>query len=499
MQIIVKANGTGNPRTNCLIVGIYNNNKPGAAAKVADDLSNGYIAKLLRKGDFNANAGDTQLCYNVPGLHAARVMLLGLGKKGQLTNKVLTKAFTRAAQILEKSNVTDMSFNLPQCFDDRHSVYTASRAIAVATANAQYRSDFCKSEKDAPKKPLAKLTLFVDHKKLAASADKGAAHGQAIADGINLSKTLSDLPGNVCTPAYLADKARGLGRKSKDLKVSVLSEKQMENLGMGALLSVSKGSREPAKLIVMDYQGGKKGSKPVVLVGKGLTFDAGGISIKPSAAMDEMKYDMCGGASVFGTIAACIELKLPINVVGVVPSSENLPDGAANKPGDIVTSMAGKTIEILNTDAEGRLILCDALTYVGKFNPDIVVDIATLTGACVVALGQHATGLMSNNDKLAEELLEAGEDTGDRAWRLPIWDDYQSQLDSNFADIANIGGRFGGAITAGCFLSRFTEDYKWAHLDIAGAAWLSGANKGATGRPVSLLTHMLIKRAKLAE
>ncbi|MCB1923789.1 MAG: leucyl aminopeptidase, partial [Gammaproteobacteria bacterium] len=323
-------------------------------------------------------------------------------------------------------------------------------------------------------------------------------HGNAIGIGTRLAKDLANLPGNLCTPTYLAEQAQALARGSRKLKVTVLSEAQMQKLGMGSLLSVSRGSRQPAKLIVLEYKGGKPGAKPIALVGKGLTFDAGGISIKPAANMDEMKYDMCGGASVLGTIAACADLELPLNVVGVVPSSENLPDGDANKPGDIVTSMSGQTIEILNTDAEGRLILCDALTYTERFEPAAVIDIATLTGACIVALGDQASGLLANDDSLAGELLESGTACGDRAWQLPLWDEYQRQLDSNFADIANIGGgRGGGTITAACFLSRFTKKFKWAHLDIAGTAWLTGAKKGATGRPVPLLTEFLLRRAKV--
>jgi leucyl aminopeptidase len=326
------------------------------------------------------------------------------------------------------------------------------------------------------------------------TAERAVAQGKAIAAGAKLAKDLGNLPGNVCTPTYLADEAVKLA-KEFGMKSTILEEKDMEELGMGALLSVSRGSRQPAKLIVVEYQGGNKGDAPYVLVGKGLTFDAGGISIKPSANMDEMKYDMCGGASVVGTLRALGELELPINVVGVIPSSENLPDGDANKPGDIVTSMSGQTIEILNTDAEGRLILCDALTYSERFEPAAVVDIATLTGACVVALGEHASGLLGNDDDLAKELLSAGEYAADRAWQLPLWDPYQKQLDSNFADMANIGGRAGGTITAACFLSRYTKAYKWAHLDIAGTAWKSGKAKGSTGRPVGLLTQYLIDRA----
>jgi leucyl aminopeptidase len=329
--------------------------------------------------------------------------------------------------------------------------------------------------------------------------EKACTHGLAIANGSALTKTLADLPGNICTPTYLAEQARLLARGKRKLKVSVLEEKDMQKLGMGALLSVARGSRQPAKLIVLEYKGGKAGAKPIALVGKGLTFDAGGISIKPAEAMDEMKYDMCGGATVLGTVAACVEMDLPINVVGVIPSSENLPDGDANKPGDIVTSMSGQTIEVLNTDAEGRLILCDALTYTERFDPAAVIDIATLTGACIVALGNQASGLMANDDRLAEELLHAGEASNDRAWRLPLWDEYQEQLKSNFADMANIGGRGAGAVTAACFLARYTESFKWAHLDIAGTAWNSGAKKGATARPVPLLTQFLMKRARVVD
>jgi leucyl aminopeptidase len=310
---------------------------------------------------------------------------------------------------------------------------------------------------------------------------------------MNLARKLGDLPGNVCTPTYLAEQAIDLGQRFESVTTTILEESDMEELGMGSLLSVSRGSREPAKLITMNYQGAGD-ARPVILVGKGLTFDAGGISLKPSQGMDEMKYDMCGSASVFGTISAIAELNLPINVMGIIPSSENMPDGDANKPGDIVTSMAGKTIEILNTDAEGRLILCDALTYSERFNPEIVIDIATLTGAIIVALGRQATGLMANDQDLADALIQAGNDSYDRTWQLPLWDDYQPQLDSNFADIANVGGKEAGSVTAACFLSRFTEKFTWAHLDIAGTAWNTGKAKGATGRPVPLLVQYLLNR-----
>jgi leucyl aminopeptidase len=318
-----------------------------------------------------------------------------------------------------------------------------------------------------------------------------------MATGVSLAKDLGNLPANVCTPTYLAQQARKIAREWK-LQFEVLERKDMETLGMGSLLSVAQGSHQPPKLIVLSYAGGPKKAKPVVLVGKGITFDTGGISLKPSAEMDEMKFDMCGAASVLGALRACAEMKLKLNVVGIIPTTENMPGGGATKPGDIVTSMSGQTIEVLNTDAEGRLILCDALTYAERFEPAAVVDIATLTGACVIALGHVAIGLFSNKESLARELLAAGDEAYDRAWHMPLWDDYQEPLKSNFADMANIGGRPGGSITAACFLSRFAKKFDWAHLDIAGTAWNSGKEKGATGRPVALLVSFLMKRAGTA-
>ncbi|MDD5613364.1 MAG: leucyl aminopeptidase, partial [Gallionella sp.] len=367
--------------------------------------------------------------------------------------------------------------------------------IVMAGSDSIYRSDQLKS-KPADKPLLKKLTLGCA-KKPDSAAKTALLQAVATAHGVKLAKELGNLPGNICTPSYLAEQALALAEKYP-LKATVLEEKDMEKLGMHSLLSVSRGSRQPAKLITLEYRGTNKKQKPVVLVGKGLTFDSGGISLKPGASMDEMKYDMCGAASVLGTLQAVAEMGLEMNVIGIIPSSENMPDGAACKPGDIVTSMAGLTIEILNTDAEGRLILCDALTYAARFEPDTVVDIATLTGACVIALGGVASGLFSNQQPLASELLEAGDYAGDRVWQLPLWDEYQPQLDSNFADLQNIGGREAGSITAACFLSRFTKDYRWAHLDIAGTAWKSGKDKGATGRPVPLLTQYLIRRTQAA-
>jgi leucyl aminopeptidase len=330
----------------------------------------------------------------------------------------------------------------------------------------------------------------------AGKAKAAIEEASAISAGMSLTRDLGNLPANVCTPSYLARQATQLAKGEKRLRATVLGEAEMKKLKMGSLLSVSAGSRQPARLIVLEYRGAPASEQPVALVGKGVTFDTGGISLKPGAAMDEMKFDMCGAASVFGTIKAVNQLQLPINVVGIVPATENMPDGLATKPGDIVTSMSGQTIEILNTDAEGRLILCDALTYAGKFKPRSVIDIATLTGAVIVALGKVPSGIMGNDRGLIDELIGCGQQIHDRIWELPLWDDYQEQLKSNFADFANIGGRDAGTITAACFLSRFTGDYKWAHLDIAGTAWKSGDEKGATGRPVPLLTQYILNQVK---
>ena len=351
-----------------------------------------------------------------------------------------------------------------------------------------------KSQKSDGKPKLRKLTFEVASKAQLKNAETAIQQGIAIGTGMDRARDLGNLPGNVCTPGYIAKQAKLLAKGQKQLTVKVLEEADMRKLKMGSLLSVSAGSRQPAKLITLEYKGAPAKEKPIVLVGKGVTFDTGGISLKPGAAMDEMKFDMCGAASVVGTLSAVVDMKLPINVVGIIPTTENMPDGLATKPGDIVTSMSGQTIEILNTDAEGRLILCDALTYAEKFKPRCVIDIATLTGACIVALGKVPSAVLGNHDPLINDLIKSGQQIEDKLWQLPLWDEYQEQLNSNFADIANIGGRDAGTITAACFLSRFTKNYSWAHLDIAGTAWKSGEQKGATGRPVPLLTQYILNQ-----
>lgn len=479
----------------CLVVGIFKA-KPAKSALTptgarVDEAGGKQLTALIARGDLDGSLGSMQMLYNPPGLKAERVLLLGLGPQDDFTAAAARRAAAAAATLLDERAIPSADLSLLEATYADTDERRWARNLAEAMESALYRFEQTKSGANKPIK-LKKVSI------LCASGQRrkvvqGLREAAAVAGGVALARDYANLPGNLCTPSYLATQARRMAKRL-GIKTTILNETEMKQRKMGALLSVSRGSREPAKLIIMEYNGGKRGERPVVLVGKGLTFDAGGISLKPAAAMDEMKYDMCGGASVFGAMQAAVELELKINLVGIVPSSENLPDGAANKPGDIVTSMAGTTIEVLNTDAEGRLILCDALTYAERYNPAAVVDIATLTGACAVALGDQASGLFSDCDALANELIGAGEASGDRAWRMPVWDEYAKQLDSNFADLANIGGRYAGAVTAACFLKKFTGKFDWAHLDIAGTAWTSGRNKGATGRPVPLLVEFLLNR-----
>ena len=494
MKFTVTSERPGSVKTGCVILGVFERRKLSSAAAEFDKATRGLLKKVLKDGDMDGSSGQTVMVHYPAGAKCERVMLVGCGKASDFKTRAYQQTVNCAAMAANASGADDAVSYLAELEVSGRTSYQKVRTLVEATCSAAYTPDTLKSEKDKSLRPLRSLAIGVDASDMG-SARKALSDGEAIASGVVLARMLGDLPGNICTPAYLADQARKLGRSSTKLKVSVMNEAGMEKLGMGSLLSVSRGSRQPAKLITLQYSGGKTGEKPVVLVGKGVTFDSGGISIKPGAAMDEMKYDMCGAASVLGTLKACVAMKLPVNVVGIIPATENLPDGNASKPGDIVTSMSGQTIEVLNTDAEGRLILCDALTYCGKYKPAAVIDIATLTGACVIALGSHAAGLLCNDDELADEILLAGESADDRAWHMPLWDEYQQQLKSNFADMANIGGREAGTITAACFLSRFTKKYRWAHLDIAGVAWKGGDEKGSTGRPVSLLTQFLIDRA----
>jgi len=424
---------------------------------------------------------------------AKRILLIGCGEGDSFDRAAARRFCQTICGALRDKAASDAMLHLAGLHLRKKDIRWALNYLATHCTRSAYRYGKTLSRPPAPWK-LKRLIVNTAGSLGASAAATAMNQGRAVGAGINDARELANLPGNVCTPTYLAKHARSMGRGNTRLTVSVLEEKKMRELGMGSLLSVSAGSEQPAKLIAMQYKGAKASEKPYVLVGKGITFDSGGISLKPGAKMDEMKFDMGGAASVFGTMRALIELELPINVVGLIAAAENMPSSRATKPGDVVTSMSGKTIEILNTDAEGRLVLCDALTFAARYKPAAVIDIATLTGACVVALGSHASALFANDETLAEQLLDAGTEAHDRAWRMPLWDEYQGQLKSNFADIANIGGPGGGSITAACFLSRFAENYKWAHLDIAGSAWNS-APKGATGRPVALLIQYLMDRA----
>ncbi len=499
MQFSTKTGSLPKITTPCLVIAVHTEKNLLPEIATLDKATNGAISALLKAGDMDGKVGSTTLLHNPSGINAQRILLVGCGDIESCTAKDFRKIASASAAILKNLPINEAVSSLAIIKVGDFDLSAKVRAEIEAYGIARYRFDQLKTTtKDEPEKRLKTLAFHSHGDNETVQLNSAIEQGSAIAAGIKLTRDLSNLPGNICTPSYLASQAKTLAKSYPSIKTTILDEKQMKDLGMGALLSVSRGSRQPAKLITMVYRG--KGVKadiqPIVLVGKGLTFDAGGISLKPSAKMDEMKYDMCGGASVFGTMQAVAEMALPIHLVAIVPSSENMPDGDANKPGDVVTSMSGQTIEILNTDAEGRLILCDALTYAKKFKPEVIIDIATLTGAVIVALGHHTTGVMGNDDPLIEELLSAGQESGDRAWQLPLGDEYDEQLKSPFADMANIGGPGAGSITAACFLARYTKAYRWAHLDIAGTAWNSNGIKEASGRPVPMLTQFLINRAK---
>lgn len=499
MEFSIKTGSPDKQPAGCVVVGVFENGQQSPAAQALDQASGGMIGKLLAQGDLDGKAGSCLLLQQLPGVVAERVLLVGMGKVQAVSEKAFRDAARAAVKALLATPVEAVVVCLPevapQLGEQARSIAWRVRQLVLAFEETAYRFDRFKQKNPPPAVKLGQVHLLVQSADQEAQAQTAVEQALAIAEGQALTRTLGNLPGNVCTPTYLADQAQQMADHFK-LECTILDAPQMAALGMGSFLSVAKGSSEPPKLISLSYRGAGD-AKPVVLVGKGITFDSGGISLKPGADMDEMKFDMCGAASVLGTMQSVARMGLPINLTVLVPTCENMPSGKASKPGDIVTSMSGQTIEILNTDAEGRLILCDALTYAERFDPAVVIDVATLTGACVVALGAVAAGLFSNNEELAESLLAAGKVSHDRAWQMPLWEDYQELLKSNFADMANIGGRYAGSITAACFLARFTEKYTWAHLDIAGVSHKSGADKGATGRPVPLLTHYLIQQAGL--
>ncbi|HEU4850546.1 MAG TPA: leucyl aminopeptidase [Telluria sp.] len=497
MDFSIKAFDTKNTiqaaKSGCIAVAVFENKKMSAQAKALDQ--GGEIAAALKSGDISGKPGSTLMLRNVSKSGAERILLVGMGNDEAVSEKAFTTGVQATMKAFGSIGAADAIIALPLENVKGRDLAWAIRACVIAGHESVFRTDAQKSKKDPAPAGVKKVALAVP---VNAASKAALVQAEAIANGMDLTKELGNLSPNVCTPTYLANLAKTMG-KDFGFDVEVLERKQLEALKMGSFLSVTNGSEQPPKFIVIKHMGGKAKEAPVVLVGKGITFDTGGISIKPGPNMDEMKYDMCGAGSVLGTFRAIGEMNLKLNVIGVIATCENMPSGRATKPGDIVTSMNGLTIEILNTDAEGRLILCDALTYSERFNPAAVIDIATLTGACVIALGNHNSGLFTRGDDvhnaLADEILAAGREASDTAWRMPIEEAYNEQLKSNFADLANIGTPGGASVTAACFLENFTRKYTWAHLDIAGTAWKSGGAKGATGRPVPLLTTFLLNRA----
>ncbi|MGE5170452.1 MAG: leucyl aminopeptidase [Rudaea sp.] len=492
MEFTIKSGSPEKQRSACVVVGVFDNRKLSLSAELIDRASNGYISEIIRRGDMEGKLGATLLLHNVRGTLADRVLLIGLGKERDFRDREFRQAIRSAVKLLNETGSYEAVLYLTEEKVKRREVAWRVEHAVIVAMDAVYRFEQMKSEPTEVRRPLRKLTLSVPQRSDLGAGEAAAARGLAIAQGMDFAKDLGNLPGNVCTPRYLAERAQELSKAYPEVKVTVLERAEIEALGMGSFLSVSSGSEEPPRFIVLEYDQSQRKQKPIVLVGKGITFDTGGISIKPAADMDQMKFDMCGAASVLGTFRAIAELKSKLSLVGLVPTCENMPSGRATKPGDIVKSMSGQTVEILNTDAEGRLILADALTYAERYEPQAVIDVATLTGAIVIALGHVASGVFSNSDSLARALIAAGEDAYDRGWQMPLWDDYQEALASNFADFANVGGRAGGSVTAACFLSRFARKYDWAHIDVAGVAWKEGKEKGATGRPVPMLATWLL-------
>lgn len=490
MRITPTSKSPQQVRSACVVVPVFEKQHK-VLDKILDKSACDIVQKVVGQSAFSGKPSES-LVVHTPNSKHQSVILIGAGKKNKWEHTKLASVARNAAAAIVKADPKDSLVVVSTIANAELTEAECLQHFAYALHHKSYRYETTKSKK-APKAKLSSAVL--SSKVSTAKATKILQQAEAVGYANDLCRDLGNLPGNICTPSYIVKEAQKVARSSTKISIKVLKESDMKRLNMGAFLSVSRGSKEPGFMVCLEYKGAAKTQAPVALVGKGITFDTGGISIKPSGTMDEMKFDMSGAASVLATMAFCAKMQLKLNVVGVLACAENMPGGNASKPGDIVTTMSGQTVEVLNTDAEGRLVLCDALTYVGRYKPDCVIDIATLTGACVVALGQEASGLMSNHQSLANELLKASETSGDRTWQLPMWDEYQPQLKSNFADIANIGGRWAGTITAACFLSRFTEDYRWAHLDVAGVAWNTGANKGSTGRPVPLLTQFLLQRA----
>lgn len=497
MKFSIKVGNPENQQSSCIVIGVFESSRMTSIAKKIDKISRGYISNILSLGELEGKIGQTLLLYHVPNILAERVLLVGCGKERELDKKQYKLIINQTIKILKNTGSIEAVFCLTELHVKGHNNYWNIRHAVEIIKNSLYSFNELKRNTDEKYLSLRKIIFNTLSEKDIAIGELAIHHGMAISCGINVSKDLANMPPNICNPSYLASKACQLGDDNKKIvTIQIIGEKQMQKLGMNAYLAVGQGSDNESLMSIIEYKGNQNtNTKPIVFVGKGITFDVGGISIKPSNNMEEMKYDMCGAAAVYGLLHTAITLKLPLNIIGILAGCENMVDGRSFRPGDIVTTLSGQTVEILNTDAEGRLVMCDVLTYIQRFNPELVIDVATLTGACVIALGHDFTGLMSNNNSLSHELIRAAKQSGDYAWRLPLSNECQSQLESNYADMVNIGTRSGGAITAGCFLSRFTSKYNWAHLDIAGTAWNVGKNKGATGRPVAMLSQFLLNRS----
>ena len=495
MEVFVKSGSPEKQRTACVVAGVFEPRRLAPAARAIDQATEEALTRILRRGDMEGRSGQLLMLHNLPNILADRVLLVGLGKERDLDDHRYRETMTNIVQHLDGTGSMEAVVYFPELHVKGREIGWKARTATEAAALALYSFDDYKSKADSTRRPLRRVTLAVPRRSDLREGQAAVQRGLAYAHGVATTRDLANQPPNVATPAYMAEQAEAMGDEL-GLAVTTLNEDQMAEEGMGAFLAVAQGSQHPGRLTAMAYHGGGDDEPPYVLVGKGISFDSGGISIKPGASMDEMKYDMCGAASVFGIMRAVAEMALPINVVGVIAAAENLPDGKAYRPGDILTTKAGKTVEIINTDAEGRLVLADALTWVQEnYQPRTIVDMATLTGACIVALGSKAAGVMGNTDRLVRNLTDAGDETGDRGWQLPLWPEYQELLKSNFADMKNVGGREAGTITAGCFLSRFTEEADWAHIDIASVAWKSGDKKGATGHPVRMVAEYLAEQS----
>jgi leucyl aminopeptidase len=494
MEFVVNSGVVDKQPTGCMVVGVYETGKLSPSAMELDSVSGHALGDALRRGDIDGELGSTLLLTRIPNAAPERVLVVGLGAEPDFIESSYQTALNAATKMLRTTGAAEATLCLNEIpVNGRDGAWKIEQAV-LAVMDGLYRFDKLKSEPPKRESALQKVALHIADRSNLSTAKAAIDRAVAIAEGITLAKDLGNLPGNVCTPTYLAEQARQLGR-DHDFEVTILDQEDIAKLGMNAFLAVAAGSRQAPKLIVMEHRGGARDAAPVVLVGKGITFDTGGLSIKSASDMEQMKFDMCGAASVFGALRAAAHMKLRLNVVGIIPATENMPDGNAIKPGDVVTTMSGQTVEILDTDSEGRVVLCDALTYAERYKPAVVVDVATLTGSIVSALGEIATGVFSTSETLVREVLDAGDRAWDRGWHMPMWREYQETFKSDIADFANVGPTGDCAITAACFLSRFTKSYRWVHLDIAGTATKSGEDKGATGRPVALLVHFLARRA----